>query len=148
MSDPVIWTSTDLMDRRDRIIEAARDEVAQLGYDKAGLRDIAARAGLSKSAIYLDFDSKEALVDALIQQESVSVASWLLQDLETKKAGLRFGMMFARTSALLEEHPFLKALRQGIDLDTASSLLKNDRRQDRRGSRGDGSPARPVAPGP
>ena len=39
------------------------------------------------------------------------------------KAGLGFGVMFAPTSALLEEHPFLRALRQGVDVDAASSLL-------------------------
>ena len=64
-------------DRRARVLHAARETVLQLGYDKAGMRDIAARANLSKSAIYLDFASKEALVDELIRTESVAFATAL-----------------------------------------------------------------------
>ncbi len=39
------------------------------GFDAARMEDIAARAGISKAAVYLYFESKEALLRALIERE-------------------------------------------------------------------------------
>ena len=129
--------------RRDRVLEAARETVLRLGYDKAGLRDIAARANLSKSAVYLDYASKDALVDELIRTESVAFAKALFaaadndaartaaeaasatdrQSGATATRAIRaaaadgpptgFGPLFAHTIALLQRHPFLRSLLAG-----------------------------------
>lgn len=98
-------------DRRGRVLLAARETILRLGYDKAGLRDIAARAGLSKSAIYLDFASKEALVDELIRAESVAFATELFTAADGEAAA--FGPLFAHTIALLRDHPFVRSLLAG-----------------------------------
>lgn len=108
-------------DRRQRVLQAARETVLRLGYDKAGLRDIAARAGLSKSAIYLDFASKEALVDELIRTDSVAFATELFAAADAEASGgaaaagsaSGFGPLFAHTIALLQRHPFLRSLLAG-----------------------------------
>lgn len=126
MSESDTWTSPGDSSRRQRILAAARELVVQLGYDKAGLREITARAGLSKSAVYLDFESKEALVDALIREESISFATRLFRDLETGADALGFGVMFARTIALLDEHPFLRAL-LGDDAALLGGYLRRNR---------------------
>ncbi len=106
------------LDRRARVLDAARETVLQLGYEKAGMRDIAARANLSKSAIYLDFASKEALVDELIRTESVAFATELFAAADGDGAGSAgpvtgFGPLFAHTIALLQHHPFLRSLLAG-----------------------------------
>lgn len=98
-------------DRRHRILAAAGATILRLGYDKAGLRDIAAHAGLSKSAIYLDFASKEALVDELIRSESVAFATELFEAADGEAAG--FGPLLAHTIALLRGHPFMRSLLAG-----------------------------------
>lgn len=98
-------------DRRQRVLVAARTSILRLGYDKAGLRDIAAEAGLSKSAIYLDFASKEALVDELIRSESVAFATELFDAADGDAAG--FGPLLTHTLALLRDHPFLRSLLAG-----------------------------------
>lgn len=116
--DPAGGTGTH---RRHRVLQAARETILRLGYDKAGLRDIAARAGLSKSAIYLDFASKEALVDELIRAESVAFATELFAAADgdaTSGAAAggppqRFGPLFAHAIALLRDHPFLRSLLAG-----------------------------------
>lgn len=106
--------------RRHRVLQAARETVLRLGYDKAGLRDIAARAGLSKSAVYLDFASKEALVDELIRTESEAFATALFTAADGDAGGAAadgpptgFGPLFAHTIALLQRHPFLRSLLAG-----------------------------------
>lgn len=56
-------------ERPDEILTAALDEFIAKGFDSARIEDIAAQAGLSKGAVYLYFDSKEALLRALIERE-------------------------------------------------------------------------------
>ncbi|WP_229255088.1 TetR/AcrR family transcriptional regulator [Candidatus Viadribacter manganicus] len=48
-------------------MEAALEEFGARGFEAARMEDIAKRAGLSKAAIYLYFQSKVALLEALIE---------------------------------------------------------------------------------
>ena len=60
--------------RPDEILDAALDEFSARGFDAARMEDIAKRAGLSKAGLYLYFDGKEALLDALITREVAPIA--------------------------------------------------------------------------
>lgn len=53
-------------ERRQAFLTAALDEFFERGFAAARMDDIARRAGLSKGALYLYFESKEALFTALI----------------------------------------------------------------------------------
>lgn len=55
---------------RKKIITAAVDLFAEVGYQAAGLGDIIERAELTKGALYYHFDSKEALAFAIISEGS------------------------------------------------------------------------------
>ena len=48
------------------LLDAALDEFVERGFSAARMDDIAARAKLSKGTLYIYFDSKEALFNALI----------------------------------------------------------------------------------
>lgn len=61
--------------RPDEILDAALDAFIERGFDAARMEDIAARAGLSKAAIYLYFDAKDALLRALISREVAPIAA-------------------------------------------------------------------------
>jgi AcrR family transcriptional regulator len=50
----------------ERILAAARKVFDRHGLEGLSLRDVAARVGITPMAIYRHFDSKEALVDALV----------------------------------------------------------------------------------
>ena len=52
---------------RDRLIAAARETIAQKGFQAATLDEIAARAGLTKGAIYGNFENRDELFIALAQ---------------------------------------------------------------------------------
>lgn len=52
--------------RRQALLAAALDEFFERGFTAARMDDIAARAGVSKGAIYLYFPSKDALFTALV----------------------------------------------------------------------------------
>jgi AcrR family transcriptional regulator len=53
--------------RPEEILNAALEEFTAKGFDAARMEDIAKKAGLSKAGVYLYFESKEALLKALIE---------------------------------------------------------------------------------
>ena len=53
--------------RRRAVLNAALDEFFERGFTAARMDDIARRAGLSKGALYLYFDSKEELFSGLVE---------------------------------------------------------------------------------
>jgi AcrR family transcriptional regulator len=54
--------------RKERILTAAADLVAQRGYHATGMAEIGAAAGITGSGIYRHFDSKSALLVALLDR--------------------------------------------------------------------------------
>jgi AcrR family transcriptional regulator len=54
--------------RKERILAAAADLVASHGYHAVGMADIGAAAGIVGSGIYRHFDSKAALLSALLER--------------------------------------------------------------------------------
>ena len=55
------------METRDRILDAAIDLFAEVGYDKTGIRHIAARLGMTSAALYYHFRNKEEILVALAE---------------------------------------------------------------------------------
>ncbi|NTX02956.1 MULTISPECIES: TetR/AcrR family transcriptional regulator [unclassified Myxococcus] len=55
-------------DPRIAILKAAGEVFARFGFKKASVEDIAKRAGVGKGSIYLHFESKEALFEAIVRQ--------------------------------------------------------------------------------
>jgi AcrR family transcriptional regulator len=53
---------------RERLLDAAAEVFAERGYRATTVDDIAAAAGLTKGAVYWNFDSKEALFSALLEE--------------------------------------------------------------------------------
>lgn len=66
-------------EKRSVILRAAQTEFERSGYDGASMNDIAAEAAVSKPTLYVYFDSKEKLFDALIETMSASVPETLLE---------------------------------------------------------------------
>jgi AcrR family transcriptional regulator len=58
-----------LENRADIILQSASELFSEYGYDKTVLDEVAERAGVSKGSIYLEFDSKEEILFALIERD-------------------------------------------------------------------------------
>ncbi|MCE9669052.1 TetR/AcrR family transcriptional regulator [Myxococcus stipitatus] len=69
-------------DPRTAILEAAGETFARFGFKKASIEDIARKAGVGKGSIYLHFESKEALFEAIVLRSHE-------QDLSELKARVR-----------------------------------------------------------
>ena len=62
---------------RARILDAALAEFREHGYERAGLRRIAAAARVTTGAVYNHFGSKEGLFDALVGESAAELmAAW------------------------------------------------------------------------
>jgi AcrR family transcriptional regulator len=57
-------------DRREQIIDAAMHVFAQKGFTKATNKDVAREAGITPGLIYYYFESKEALLMAIVENRS------------------------------------------------------------------------------
>jgi AcrR family transcriptional regulator len=69
--------------RRRRILDAAAERFATLGFAKSSVDEIASAAGVSKGLIYDHYPSKEALLDAVWHE---LVERWTAATLRTKLA--------------------------------------------------------------
>jgi AcrR family transcriptional regulator len=56
-------------ERRDRILEAAETCFARSGFHRTTMSDICREAGISAGALYLYFDSKEALIEGIVARD-------------------------------------------------------------------------------
>jgi AcrR family transcriptional regulator len=65
------------VERKAQILRAARAVFIERGYLAARVEDVAARAGLSKGAVYFYFQSKRELLTALVQEEHENTYSFL-----------------------------------------------------------------------
>lgn len=55
------------INRRENILAAAKEEFNARGYAGARMEEIARRVGISRAALYLQFDSKEAIFHELVE---------------------------------------------------------------------------------
>jgi AcrR family transcriptional regulator len=72
-------TPTAKANKREAILNAALDEFFRKGFSAARMEDIAALAGVSKGSVYLYFESKDKLFEALIK----SITAPRLDEIET-----------------------------------------------------------------
>jgi AcrR family transcriptional regulator len=71
---------------RERVLEAAANEFVERGYTGASLQAIAKRAGLTRGAIYWNFENKQDLFLALLGERIDKPARALMQLTETAPA--------------------------------------------------------------
>ncbi|HYO67871.1 MAG TPA: helix-turn-helix domain-containing protein, partial [Archangium sp.] len=53
--------------RRQRILQVAKGHFERFGFRRTRIEDIAREAGIAKGAVYLEFESKEVLLHAVIE---------------------------------------------------------------------------------
>src|SRR5204863_6438427 len=60
--------------RPDEVLDAALDLFIEKGFAATKVEEIAARAGLSKGAVYLYFPSKEAVLEGIVKRAMAPIA--------------------------------------------------------------------------
>ena len=85
-------------ERRQALLGAALDEFFEKGFAATRMDDIAKRARLSKGALYLYFDSKDALFQGLVESlasPNLEIVEQITQEATSLKDALRGIRMFA-----------------------------------------------------
>ena len=99
-----------LDERAQHILATATRLILHYGYDKTTMSDIAAEANVSKSTMYLYWQSKEELFRALLTRETLDVVDdWLRRVQDDPQGGTLFGIYQHGFRALLA-HPLMSAL--------------------------------------
>lgn len=95
-------------DRRRQLLAAALDELFEKGFAATRMEDIASRAGFSKGTLYLYFDSKEALFEALIESVALPNLARIEQtvsEIADPREAIRALMSFASGMVLHSDLP-------------------------------------------
>lgn len=116
--------------RREDILKAARAMFKHSGYEKARVAEIAQRAGVAKGTVYLYFESKQAMLDALCNLYQEMIADALLQALQNSdgQAAIKDAVHAALTVAS-KERDLLKLLDLRLGLAGGGNVIENPRGQ-------------------
>lgn len=109
--------------RRLQVLEAASDCFRRRGYHGAGMAEISKTAGMSPGHIYNYFDSKEAIIEAIIErdmQEMFSVFNGFLQ-----AEGPLLDVMLAGCPDGVDKH--LDVEKSALKLEMISEAARNDK---------------------
>jgi len=87
-------------DKRRQIVDGARAVFLAQGFDAASMSDIARRAGVSKGTLYVYFDSKEALFQAIAHEQCHAQAEQIFaldhEDHDVERVLTQLGTNFVR----------------------------------------------------
>ncbi|MFD8499621.1 TetR/AcrR family transcriptional regulator [Amycolatopsis sp. NPDC059657] len=135
------------METRERILDVAVELFAEVGYDKAGIRELASRLGFTTAALYYHFRNKQEILTALAESVCQEVEA-LAAEAEAKpataerSAGLLasyYGIVMARPrimTVLESSMATLRSLevgkRMAVGMERLSELLAVDDRPESR----------------
>ena len=110
---------------REAIVTAATRRFALRGVDATSLDDVAEAAGFTKGAIYANFPSKRALVDAVIERNIVQIdpATLVRSDLPLADRLARIGREVAELTRTVPRETVL------LDLEYSLAALRNPRKR-------------------
>jgi TetR/AcrR family transcriptional regulator of autoinduction and epiphytic fitness len=91
--------------KRRQILEGARKVISAKGFDAASMNDITRAAGVSKGTIYVYFENKEQLFEALIAEEREQQARPLFEDMDAEPDIARALAAFGRKLVKLVTSP-------------------------------------------
>ena len=116
--------------RREDILKAARDVFRQSGYGKAHVSEIAQRAGVAKGTVYLYFQSKQAMLDALCDRYQEMVADALLQAMQNPDVHVAIKeAVHDALEVASRERDLLKLLDLRLGLAAGGAAIENPRGQ-------------------
>lgn len=97
-------------DREQRILDAASALIMRQGYDKTTMSDVADEVGVSRGIVYLHFESKDKLFEALLQREILQYAQTWLERIESDPRGGTIGGIYRAVLYAINSRPLMAAM--------------------------------------
>ncbi len=117
---------TDHDERQQQILDAAAAVIIRLGYDKTTMRDIAEEAGASRRTVYMYFQGKEELFEALLYREYLQYAQTWLEYIEADPRGGTIGGFYRAIFHAVNRRPLIAAMLRRDRRVVGSYLRKRD----------------------
>ncbi len=112
-------------ERADRILDAAAELIQRWGYKKTTIDDIARQAGVAKGTIYLHWKTREALFQALLTREYLTLVEQFRQHLLSAPESVTLHELAKQAILLSMSNPLVKALMLG-DTDMLGELARRE----------------------
>jgi AcrR family transcriptional regulator len=96
--------------REQRILDEAASLAMRQGYDKTTMSDIADAVGVSRGVVYLHFESKEKLFEALFRREFLQYAQTWFEHIEADPRGGTIGGIYRAVLYAISSRPFMAAV--------------------------------------
>lgn len=109
--------------RRNQVLNAAADCFRRKGYHGAGMAEISKTAGMSAGHIYNYFDSKEAIIEAIIQRNMEEMFS-IFQQFEDAPGEL-LDIMLDGTEQGVERH--METDKNALELEMLAEAARNQK---------------------
>jgi AcrR family transcriptional regulator len=103
-------TKADSDARDQRILDEAGSLAMRQGYDKTTMSDIADAVGVSRGVVYLHFESKENLFEALFRREFLQYAQTWIEHIEGNPRGGTIGGIYRAVLYAINSRPFMAAM--------------------------------------
>ncbi len=97
-------------ERAERILDAAAELIARYGYAKTSVSDVARAAGIAKGAIYREYPSKEAVLEALLDRQTRRLTGTVARAVREDPAGARLSTVYRHALGALAADPLMRAL--------------------------------------
>ena len=93
--------------RRQHILDLAQELFTHHGYDKTTMSDIAKAAGIGRGVLYLQFESKDAVFEALLMRAMLAYGRAWVQHVQADPKGGTLGGMYRAFLLALAGNPFM-----------------------------------------
>src|SRR4051795_9854827 len=97
-------------DTREKLLDAAAEVFAEKGYANTSMDDVAAAAGMTKGALYWNFDGKESLFHTLLEERVYGPLRGLVEFTRTADTDTSTANQAAAVMAALQSQPGLMAI--------------------------------------
>ncbi|WP_155058145.1 TetR/AcrR family transcriptional regulator [Streptomyces blattellae] len=118
---------TESADTRDRILNAAREEFSERGYEKTSVRAIAKAAGVDSALVHHYFGTKEQVFEAAVEvafQPALKVRDVVIEG-PLDEAGERMTrVFFGLWENPVTRTPLLAIVRSAVNTDAAAAVFR------------------------
>src|SRR5581483_6156420 len=96
--------------RAQRILDAAAALILRWGYNKTTIDDVARHAGVAKGTIYLHWNTREELFEALMKREKAALSEDVRRRIASDPDGATLHGLMKHSALGLVQRPLLKAV--------------------------------------
>lgn len=113
------------VETRQRIITAAMRSVAEVGYSRASIREIASAAGITSASLYHYFPTKAKLLEATVAAiEEIALPRLRAAGQRGENIIDRLDAVLDESDQLMREYPYLAAFERAIRAESAAFVRR------------------------